>query len=272
MTQKAGKIMNILPEGSLLILTPMCCSIKRLLLRLFVASLCVLPAASLRAQQTQTPTQQNEQQTPTVPTPVQPNPTVQGATPMNPAPQNPTPQNPEPMAPKAATGAIPTSGGAPVDGKSYKVGPADVLLVRTWGHPEFTTTVPVQQNGDITMQLLGDLPVEGKTPVQIQDDLTKAMTNFIKKPLVTVTVAEVGSKRYYMDGYIAHPGEYALVVPTTIFEAISRAGGVQEFANEKKIYVLRGDKRIYFNLKDVRRGRHMEQNIKLEPGDHVWVP
>jgi polysaccharide export outer membrane protein len=190
---------------------------------------------------------------------------------MNPAPQNPAPQNPQPLSPKASAGAIPMSGGAPVDGNSYKVGPADVLLVRVWGEPEFSGTVAVQQNGNITMQLLGDLPAAGKTPVEIQEELAEAIKNFVKKPLVTVTVAEVGSKRYYMDGLIAHPGEYALVVPTTVFEAISRAGGVQEFANEKKIYVLRGDKRIYFNLKDVRRGKHMEQNIKLEPGDHVEV-
>jgi polysaccharide export outer membrane protein len=130
----------------------------------------------------------------------------------------------------------------------------------------------VQQNGKITLQLVGDLDVGGKTPIEIQDLVAKALTKFVVKPLVTVTVAQVGSKRYYIDGLATHPGEYALVRPTTILEAISRAGGLQEFANQKKIYVLRGDKRIYFNYKDVLKGKHMDQNIQLEPDDHIVVP
>jgi polysaccharide biosynthesis/export protein len=47
---------------------------------------------------------------------------------------------------------------------------------------------------------------------------------------------------------------------------------LQEFANTKKIYVLRGTERLPFNYKDVLRGKHMEQNIRVEPGDHIVVP
>lgn len=186
---------------------------------------------------------------------------------MNPAPQNSEPQNPKPT-----PGIIPTGGGAPVDGNSYIVGPADVLLIRVWNEPAFTGPVAVQENGKITLQLVGDLQAAGKTPVQIQAALTEALKKFVVKPLVTVTVQDVGSRRYYMDGLINRPGEYSLVVPTTVLEAISRAGGVQDFGNQKKIYVLRGDKRIPFNYHDVVRGKHMEENIKLEPGDHIVVP
>ena len=130
----------------------------------------------------------------------------------------------------------------------------------------------MQQNGNITMPLIGDLPAGGKTPVEIQEILAKALTKYVVKPLVTVTVQEVGSKKYYIDGLIARPGEYALVSPISILEAISKAGGLQDFANSKRIYILRGDKRIYFNYKDVLRGKHMEQNISIEPGDHIVVP
>jgi polysaccharide export outer membrane protein len=69
-----------------------------------------------------------------------------------------------------------------------------------------------------------------------------------------------------------HSGEYMLAVPTTVLEAISKAGGLQDFANPKKIYILRGDKRIPFNYKDVIHGKNMDQNIHLEPGDHIVVP
>lgn len=162
--------------------------------------------------------------------------------------------------------------GAPVDSNTYKIGPADVLNVRVWHEQEFSGLVTVHEDGKITLPLVGDLQAAGLTPVQIEQVITKALTRYVMKPLVTVTVQEVLSKKYYLDGEVTHPGEYPLVAPTTVFEAISKAGGLAEFANGKKIYVLRGDKRIPFNYKEVSHGKHMEQNIQLQPGDHIVVP
>jgi polysaccharide biosynthesis/export protein len=161
---------------------------------------------------------------------------------------------------------------APVDSNSFKVGPADVLNVRVWHEQEFSGPVSVHPDGKITLPLVGDLAVGGMTPAQIEQVIAQALTKYVVKPLVTVTVQEVLSKKYYLDGEIARSGEYPLVAPTTVLEAISRAGGLRDFANEKKIYILRGDKRILFNYKDVIHGKHMDQNIALESGDHVIVP
>jgi polysaccharide biosynthesis/export protein len=159
-----------------------------------------------------------------------------------------------------------------VDSGKYKIGPGDVLLIRVWGEESFSGPVAVHQDGKITMVLLGDLDVGGKTPIEAQEVVATALKKYVNKPLVTVTVQEVGSKRYFIDGLAARPGEYPLVTPTTVFEAISRAGGLNEFANQKKIYVLRGSKRIRFNYHDVLRGKNMDQNIMLQPGDHIVVP
>jgi polysaccharide export outer membrane protein len=170
-------------------------------------------------------------------------------------------------------GAEPKSeGAASVDAHSYKVGPGDVLNIKVWDEDKFSGPVTVQQNGGITLPLVGDINTSGMTPVEIQDAVAKSLTKYVTKPLVTVTVQEVGSKKYYLDGLANHPGEYTLSVPTTILEAISKAGGLQDFANAKKIYVLRGTEKLPFNFKDVLRGKHMEQNIQLQSGDHVVVP
>jgi polysaccharide export outer membrane protein len=152
------------------------------------------------------------------------------------------------------------------------VGPTDILNVRVWHEPEFSGPVAVHSDGKITLPLVGDLEAGGKTPVEIESIVKQALAKYVVNPLVTVTVQEVLSKKYYLDGEINRPGEYSLSAPTTVLEAISKAGGLREFANAKKIYILRGDKRIPFNYKDVTHGKHMEQNILLEPGDHVFIP
>lgn len=228
---------------------------------LFFAIGCALSVSAHQAQQqTPPPAQPNAQQAPANPNA---NPPKSNNGPIDervkPAEKTPTP---------GASGGGP---GAPVDANSYKIGPADVLNIRVWNEQEFSGPVAVQENGKITLPLVGDLDAGGKTPNQVQDIIAEALKKYVVHPLVTVTVQEVGSKRYYMDGMVNRPGEYQLVVPTTILEAISKAGGLQEFANQKKIYVLRGDQRIPFNYKDVIRGKNMAQNIQLKPGDHVVV-
>ena len=120
---------------------------------------------------------------------------------------------------------------------------------------DFSGVYSVHPDGKITIPLIGDIQAGGKTPVEIEKTLKEALAKYVVNPLVTVTVQDVLSKRYYMDGEINHPGEYALVSPTTILEAISKAGGLAGFANPKKIYVLRGDQRISFNYKDVIHGK-----------------
>lgn len=176
-------------------------------------------------------------------------------------------ENAPPIAP-----VRPKSAGAPVDSDSYKVGPSDVLHIGVWNEPEFSGPVSVHEDGKITLPLVGDLQAGGKTPNQIEKIVSDALSKYIVNPRVTVIVQEVFSKKYYLDGEVNRPGEYQLIAPTTVLEAISKAGGLAMFANEKKIYVLRGDQRIPFNYKDVIRGKNMKQNILLKPGDHIFVP
>jgi polysaccharide biosynthesis/export protein len=172
----------------------------------------------------------------------------------------------------AAPTTGPTGAGAAVSSSDYKVGPSDVLFIRVWGEPEFSGPVAVHQDGKFTLQLVGDLQAGGKTPIEIQDIVADALKKMVVKPLVTVTVQEVGSKRYYLVGQVARAGEYPLIAPTTILEALDKSGGLGDFANGKKIYVLRGNKRIPFNYKEVIKGKNMAQNILIEPGDHIVVP
>lgn len=164
------------------------------------------------------------------------------------------------------------SPGAPVDTKTFKVGPEDVLKIIVWREQDFTGLYTVHSDGKITLPLAGDIQAGGLTADEIQKNIVAALSRLIQKPNVTVTVQQVLSQKYFMDGEVGRPGEYHLTAPTTVLEAISIAGGLREFANEKKIYVLRGDQRLRFNYKDVIKGKNLDQNVYLQSGDHVIVP
>jgi len=168
--------------------------------------------------------------------------------PIAPPPAREEPKTPPPSAAggeKDKAPAEPKSGaGAAVDSNKYKIGPSDILSIRVWNEEKFSGPVAVHQDGKITLPLVGDVDAGGLTPVEVQDTVTKALTKYVVKPLVTITVQEVGSKRYFLDGQVNHPGEFPLGVPTTILEAISRAGGLVDIqANPAAVFLYRGESR-----------------------------
>jgi len=115
------------------------------------------------------------------------------------------------------------------------------------------------------------LQAGGLTPLQLQKTVTEALTKLLNNPDVTVTVTDVRSKKYFIDGEVRRSGSFPLITPTTVLEALSNAGGFQEFANTSKIRILRGKTVLKFNYKEVTAGKKMEQNIYVENGDHIIV-
>ena len=177
---------------------------------------------------------------------------------------------PEPIAPPTVAKA-PDGVGAAVDPNKYSIGSEDVLYIQVWKEPDFTRQVAVRPDGKITMPLIGDVQASGMTPLALTNDLKEKVGQYVQHPEVTVTVMDVRSRKYYIDGEVGRPGPFALITPTRVLEAISIAGGFREFANQSKIVILRGSQRFKFNYKEVIRGKHLEQNIFLENGDHIIV-
>lgn len=175
-------------------------------------------------------------------------------------------------APKATPGQTTDTASAGVDPRVYVVGPEDVLFIRVWREMDFTASYIVRPDGKITIPLVGDVQAAGLTPERLGEQLKQALSDFINAPDVTVTVTQVNSKKFYITGQVFRPGEFPLVVPTRVFDALSNAGGFRDFANKKKIVIIRGAERIRFNYTDMLRGKNPEQNVFLENGDTIVVP
>lgn len=186
-------------------------------------------------------------------------------------------QTPPPEPPKAKDYTPETLADAakapasPVDPKSYKIGAEDILLIRVWREPELSGAVAVRPDGQITLPLIGDLQAGGLTPEGLTASITEKLSTLMNAPQVMVSVQSVRSKKYYITGEVNRPGMFPLVTPTTILEALSQAGGFREFANTKKIVIMRGEKRLKFNYKEVVAGKHLEQNVLIENNDHLIV-
>jgi polysaccharide export outer membrane protein len=188
----------------------------------------------------------------------------------NTPPPQPAPERVE--APKTLPGAQGAeSTGVPIDPRSYIIGPEDILFIRVWREPDFTGAVPVRPDGIITIPLVGDMQASGLTPDRLTGQLKQSLSEYINNPDVTVQIAQVNSKKFYITGEVNRPGTFPLVVPIRVFDAVNNAGGFRDFANQKDIVIVRGNQRIKFNYKEVVKGKKLDQNIFLENGDTILV-
>jgi len=183
--------------------------------------------------------------------------------------QNPTSDAAKPVAPIASSPVAPND-------PDYKIGPQDVLTITVWKEPDVSREVPVRPDGKISLPLLNDVDAAGLTPMQLASSLTESLKKFISSPQVTVIVKEINSRRVYVIGEVVRAGTFPLLPKMTVLQIVSSCGGFTQFANPKKIYVLRTkdgkQTKIPFNYREVVSGKNPEQNIELQPGDTVVVP
>lgn len=169
----------------------------------------------------------------------------------------------------------PVSDAAPGAAHDYVIGPEDVVDINVWKEPDLTRSLPVRPDGKISMPLLNDVQAAGLTATQLSESIAQKLKKYLNAPQVTVMVSQINSQRVYVLGEVTRPGAYPLLPGMTILQAISSAGGLTQFANSKKISLLRsnsqGQDKFPFNYKEVVDGRRPEQNLILRAGDTVVV-
>jgi polysaccharide biosynthesis/export protein len=163
----------------------------------------------------------------------------------------------------------------PTVGPEYVIGPDDVLHIAVWKEPDLTATLPVRPDGMISLPLLNDVQASGMTPMQLAASLTEKLRKYVSDPRVTVVVTQINSKRIYLVGEVGHTGALPMLPNMTVLQALSNAG-LTQFANPKKIYVLRNtngkQEKLPVNYNRLLKGQDMDRNYVLRPGDTIVVP
>jgi len=181
---------------------------------------------------------------------------------------------PTPATPVAPVGtSVPVGVTPPPD---YVIGADDQLAIIFWREKDMSADVAVRPDGKISLPLLNDIQAAGLTPDQLRVSLTEAAGKFVEEPTVTVVVKAINSRRVFIIGQVGKPGPYPLTAPTTVLQFLALAGGMAEYAKSEEIQVMRTENgkttNYKFNYKDVIKGKKLEQNVLLKPGDTIIVP
>jgi len=165
---------------------------------------------------------------------------------------------------------------APPVPADYVIGPEDVLSIVFWREKDLSADVVVRPDGKISLPLLKDQQAAGLSPDQLTEALVKAASKYVSQPNATVMVKEINSRKVFVVGQVAKPGTFPLAGDMTVLQVIALAGDVLEYAKATKIVVVRqeggAERRYKFNYRDVLKGKAVDQNIRLKPGDTIIVP
>nr|WP_042289595.1 polysaccharide biosynthesis/export family protein [Paraburkholderia mimosarum] len=172
----------------------------------------------------------------------------------------------------------------------YAVGAGDVLQIVVWDHPELAaamgptqsqaSTRPgdpfsgfvVDQSGNLTFPYAGTMHVAGLRTEEIQRLLTASLARYFVKPQVTVRMASYRAHEVYVDGEVRSPGVVAVNdVPMSLYEAISRAGGFAETADQSDLVLVRGNTSHRINLTQMVASGLSPSRLYLKPGDMLRV-
>lgn len=173
----------------------------------------------------------------------------------------------------------PTMVEVPEEPPMYQIGAGDTLTIFVWRNADLTTSVPVRPDGRISVPLIEDLYVEGKTPSQLSREIETKLAEYVQNPLVTVTVGGfVGTypQQVRVVGQATQPMAIPYRANMTVLDAMIQAGGLTEFADGNNTTLVRvqdgAQKEYRIHLDDLLKDGDISANLPLLPGDILIVP
>jgi polysaccharide export outer membrane protein len=161
----------------------------------------------------------------------------------------------------------------------YRIGPLDNLQIFVWRNPDLSISVPVRPDGRISVPLIEDLEVTGKTPTQLARDIEKALGVFVQDPIVTVIVSGfVGpfQDQIRVVGEAARPQALPYRDAMTLLDLMIQVGGLTDFAAGNRATITRvvdgQQKQFRVRLDDLLRDGDISANVKVLPGDVLMIP
>ena len=160
------------------------------------------------------------------------------------------------------------------DRQSYLIAPGDMLQVRVFSQDQLTTRARVRADGKVSLPLLNDVEAAGLTPVALGQKLESQLKDFIKNPLVTVSLEEPKLQSVFVSGEVIKAGTYPLEAAPGVLQAIVNAGGLSLQATTDRIFVLRQGPtplRIRFTYEALIHLTGDAARFRLQAGDVVVV-
>ncbi|MBU1692958.1 MAG: polysaccharide export protein, partial [Verrucomicrobia bacterium] len=163
---------------------------------------------------------------------------------------------------------------APPRGRIYRMKTGDPVFIALRGIPGYPGGQQniegiLDENGCINLPFLDFVEAAGKTPSELEREI---MTRYIEGGFYRTLGVNIiiPTQSYFVRGEVRGAGRFQLTGRMTILQALATAGGFTEFANSRRVELLRGNQRIVVNVRELEK--HPARDKELEAGDVIIVP
>ncbi|GBD96006.1 MAG TPA: hypothetical protein ENG83_15375 [Nitrospirae bacterium] len=158
----------------------------------------------------------------------------------------------------------------------YTIDMGDVLYISVWEEADLRQEVIVRPDGKISFPLAGEVPAFCLTFDQLREELSKRLSEYIRYPIVSISLRKMGGKKVIVLGEVNEPGVYSVSGKRTVLESIALANGFTPHAVPSSVILVRGGLQTPEGMRlDLSRAINktdMSQNITLQSEDMVYVP
>ncbi len=158
----------------------------------------------------------------------------------------------------------------------YTLHVGDVIVLSYRLTPEFNQTVTVQPDGNVDLEVVGNVRVSGLTLDQVHSEIVKRASIQLNHPELAITLKQFQQPYVVVAGEVARPGKIEINDNTTALQAVMLAGGFMSSAKDTQVILFRhinGDMAEVrkLNLHNIRKDSQLERDTDLEPGDMLLV-
>lgn len=186
--------------------------------------------------------------------------------------------------PQPTEAQVPPAGTPTPSVSSYRINPGDQLEIYVWGEERLQRELTVLPDGTLAFPLVGQLQVAGRLPQEVELMVSAGLRDQYRGevPFVTVSVKAPTGMRYSVLGKVKSPGTFTTIQYVNVLEALSQAGGADDFANLDNVLLIRGtgpaSRSFQIRLARLFKAGASEQSVRnagivrVEPGDVIIVP
>lgn len=159
----------------------------------------------------------------------------------------------------------------------YALQSQDVVSVSFPLSPELNQTVTIQPDGYVSLQNAGSIYLKGLTVPEAAVAIKKAYTDILHDPIIDVDLQDYQRPHFTVSGQVGKPGQYEIRADITVSEALAVAGGMTMMTAKTQVFVLHRVSNGWaevkqVDLRSISKGKKLEQDILVQPGDMIYVP
>ena len=136
---------------------------------------------------------------------------------------------------------------------------------------QINNTYTVDANGSVNLPYINKVKAQGLTPAQLANSIegNYRASRIYTNPTITI-VMQPTARFVNVGGAVRTPSRVPFTEDMTLLTAINAAGGFNDFADQKRVRVLRGNDAKQYDVREFRRDP--SKDVKLQPGDRVEIP